>query len=128
MSDHGPDELSIYLLDMSSEAMSIYKDAPQIGDIIFSEEVEKITNLFTMLKNEVTKRKKLLSSYGGDYKTYVEMGKTDLPNIVLIINNYPAFKDEYEKESDVLQQLSKDCIKSSLPSWALNLNGNSKPP
>lgn len=111
MSDHGPDELSIYLLDMSSEAMSIYKDAPQIGDIIFSEEVEKITNLFTMLKNEVTKRKKLLSGYGGDYKTYVEMGKTDLPNIVLIVNNYPAFKDEYEKESDVLQQLSKDCIK-----------------
>ena len=111
MSDHAPNELSIYVLDMSSEALSIFKEAPQIGDIIFSEETEKITNLFTMLKNEVTKRKKILSTYGGEFKTYVDAGNTDLPDIVLVINNYPAFKDEYERESEMLIQLSKDCIK-----------------
>ncbi len=111
MSDHSPKELSIYLVDMSSEALGIYRDAPQIGDIIFAEEEEKITNLFSMIRNEIPRRRKILSSYGGDYKTYVETGNTDLPNIVLVINNYPAFNDLYKAQSELLIQLAKDCIK-----------------
>ena len=43
-------ELNMYVMDFDTQTLKIYESAPQIGDVIFINESEKITNCFKYLK------------------------------------------------------------------------------
>ena len=79
-------EVNMYLLDFGSETLMNFNDAPQIGDVILSSDVEKLNNLVKMLISEMNKRKKKFVSYNGNYLDYVKMSDKKLPNIIVIIN------------------------------------------
>ncbi len=90
------EDLGLYVLDFESESLKIFEKAPQVADVVFSYEKEKVTNLYKLLLGELEKRKKLLSDYGGDLRLYNKESNTKLQNIVVIIHNYEAYKDLYE--------------------------------
>lgn len=104
-------ELNLYLLDLDTETQKIFEEAPQVGDVIFSTETEKIKNLFKMLDREIVKRKKLFQNYNGSYKYYCENSGETLPSIVLMISGYENFKESFEDEEEVFSKLSRDCTK-----------------
>ena len=51
----------MYILDFGTEALKIFKNSPHVGDVIFINEVEKLNRFFVMIKEEIAKRKKILS-------------------------------------------------------------------
>ena len=63
-------ELNIYVLDFDSETLKVYEDAPQVGDVVFASESEKVDKLLKMLSEEIEKRKKLFQDYNGSYEFY----------------------------------------------------------
>ena len=102
----------MYLLDFGSEALKIFKNAPHVGDTIFMDEEEKLKRFFGMIQEEMTRRRDLLSNYNGDYKLYLETSKESLPLIVVVINNYEAFNENYEVEyDDLLLSLTREGLK-----------------
>jgi len=109
--EHTTETLNIYILDFGSETLRIFKDAPQVGDVVISSESEKIINLFKMMRDEITARKKLFSDWGGDYKSYCSTSGNYVPNIVIIINNYSALLELYENSEEYISQLSSEGIK-----------------
>lgn len=111
ISTHTPDEVMIYVLDFSSETLRAFTKAPHVGDVLVSGDDEKIQNMFKMLDAEIQKRKQICSEYGGDYASYLASGHTDMPNIVIAINNYAGFSEIYEQYEENVQFQSREGIK-----------------
>ena len=105
---HTADEMCIYCLDFASETTRAFSAMPQIGDIIVAGEDEKMQNFLDMMTDEMNRRRKLLSIYGGSLEIYREEKTSDIPNILIIIQNYPAVSEMYEKLEDELYRLIRE--------------------
>lgn len=75
---HSAEYLNIYILDFGAETLRMFEKTPQVGDVIFSSEAEKIINLMKMIKAEISVRKKLFVDYGGDYESYIKNSRKSL--------------------------------------------------
>jgi len=116
------DELNTYILDFGAETLQMFETAPQTGGFIISGEDEKIANLFQMLGREVVHRKKQFVSAGGDYLSYRRQGNVDVPGIVIIINEYANFAEQYESLDDRMASLTRDCTKYGIYFLITNLS------
>lgn len=105
------DKLNIYIMDFGSETLQVFEDAPQTGSFMVSGEDEKITNLFQMLNREITDRKKRFASAGGDYLAYLSSTGEKIPAIVVIINEYANFAEQYETLDDQMASMTRECTK-----------------
>ena len=109
ISNYQADRVWTYLLDFGSESLKIFNDAPQVGDVIFLSESEKIGRFFEMINTEIKDRKAILSDYNGDYNLYNETSEKTMPAIIIIINNYEAFSEMYEMNyDDTLLSLTRE--------------------
>ncbi|MBQ5951819.1 MAG: type VII secretion protein EssC [Lachnospiraceae bacterium] len=108
---HSAEEVQLYIMDFGGETLGAFRAAPQVGDVIFSTDEEKVANLFKMLKSECASRRKAFAPYGGNYRAYVEKSGEKPHEIVVMINNYAAFSDLYENMEDDLASLTRECRK-----------------
>ena len=102
---HHTNEMNIYVFDFGSETLKKYMKAPQVGDVITLDNQEKVTNFFYMIQKEIERRKKIVSD-SDNLKALDAM-----PMILIIINNYEVFKENYEKYDDLLLTITRDSIK-----------------
>ena len=111
ISTHDTKEINFYILDFGAETLTMFKDAPHVGEVILSSEAEKIENLFKMINTTLEERKKLFVDYNGSFDFYINHGGKQIPLIVVIINNVEAFIETYEEHEDMLGQLTRECLK-----------------
>ncbi|HBM98608.1 MAG TPA: type VII secretion protein EssC, partial [Ruminococcus sp.] len=111
LKNHSADELNMYIMDFGSETLKSFEQAPQVGGVMISADEEKIINLFKMLNKEIEKRKNLFSEYGGDYTNYCRNSGKTVPNIVVLLNNYSGFAEQFEDLQDVFTLLTRDGVK-----------------
>lgn len=109
--NYKPQEVNFYILDFGSETMRNFSKFPHVGDVVLSNEKEKIENLFKMLKTIMVERKKLFLQYNGSYSYYCKNSGKQVPLIVVMINNYEAFQELYSNYEDVLCQLTREGLK-----------------
>jgi len=109
--NHTADEVNLYIMDFGSETLKVFEKAPQVGGVVVSSDTEKATNFFKMLHKEVEHRKNLFSEYGGDYVSYCKNSGKTVPNIVVLINNYAGFAEQYEDLIESFALLTRDGVK-----------------
>lgn len=110
---HSPKEVNFYVIDCGAETLRQFRNAPQIGDVILSNENEKMLNLFSMLNNMLVLRKKNFADYGGDISTYnsqVEEDKKQAYTVVLI-NGFENFFENYQELDESLSKLTREGTK-----------------
>ncbi len=100
-------KINYYIVDYGSESLRKFASAPQVGGIVYAGEDEKFYNLLRLLKDELTKRKKLFVDYGGEYSNYIKE-HNDLPIISVIFNNYDSIYEAYNNLYDELPELLRD--------------------
>ena len=83
---HSSDELNIYIIDLGAETLNKFKDFPQVADVVFQDETEKLNSLYTLLYKEIQKRKTLFAEYNGTYINYLKNADKKLPNIIVILH------------------------------------------
>ena len=105
---HNSEELNIYVVDFGTEMFGIFKKAPQVGDVIYIHETEKLNNLFNVIIKELEVRKKLFVDYNGNYEIYIRNSGKTLPKYIIIINNYEALSENYEDYIDIISSLSRE--------------------
>lgn len=110
ITNHSPEEISIYILDFGAGVLGTFKKAPQVGDFILSSEEDKINNIFKLLDNELERRKKLFVNYNGDYQSYIARSGSKVPYILLFINNYDVFQETFDFE-DIINKLTRESAK-----------------
>lgn len=107
ISRHNTDEINYYIIDYGSESLSKFSGFPHMGDIVLNGDNEKLVNLFKMIDDTIAERKKILSSYGGQYNNYIKQGG-QLPQIGVIINNFDYFVENNQMVDDTLIRLARD--------------------
>lgn len=109
--NHSSRELHAYILDFGAETLKMFEQAPQTGGVVTAGEDERIKNLFRYLNHEIVRRKKILSESGENFENYHEKQPDEMPNIVILINNYTNFAEQYEQAEEGLLSLTRDCTK-----------------
>ncbi|MCR4897079.1 MAG: type VII secretion protein EssC [Lachnospiraceae bacterium] len=108
VTQYKPSEVNIYVLDFSSRTMAVFASMPHIGSICFDGEDEKLNDTFEFFSNELSERKKKFAGMGiGSYKEYVQHN-SDCPALLLMIDNFVAFYENYDKYDDDLAVLSRE--------------------
>lgn len=105
-----PEEINIYIVDYSSQALSAFAKAPQVGAFIGENDIGTIKKLFLLLQKQLAERKKLLQ--GGSFRQYVKTIAL-LPSIVLVIDQIAMFKEKtdgmFENELLELSRVGEAC-------------------
>lgn len=108
---YSPMEVNFYILDFGSESLKYFDSSSHVGDIVYSNDSEKIENLFKMVEKEMDERKQLFANYNGDYISYCKNSGSTLPNIIIIINNFEGFLETYPNYEEQLIIITRDSIK-----------------
>ena len=96
-----PKEVNIYIIDFASRVLKNFEKLNHVGGVVCPSEDEKLKNLFKLLNTEIETRKQKLVSVGvSSFTAYKEMGETDLPLIVLMIDNLRILKELYFQDDD----------------------------
>ena len=115
MTTYSPDEAQMYIIDFGSEALKIFKNSPNVGDVIFSSDDEKLDRFIKMIEKEIKIRKSILSEYNGDYDLYLKTSGKSMPMIINIINGFEAFMEMYEdKYDDTILSLTREGYKCGI--------------
>ena len=123
ISTHDSKEVNFYILDFGAETLTMFKEAPHVGDVILSTDAEKIENLFKLIVGIIEERKKILIDYNGSYDFYINHGGKQIPFIVVIINNVEAFIETYPDYEELMGQITRDCLKYGV-CFILTTNGS----
>lgn len=109
--NHTAQELNLYIMDFGSETLKVFEKAPQVGGVVVSSDTEKMVNLIKLLQKEMDRRKNIFSEYGGDYAAYCKNSGSTVPNIVVLLNNYAGFTEQFEDLIESFTLLTRDGVK-----------------
>ncbi len=111
ISTHDSKEVNFYILDFGAETMTMFRNAPHVGEVILSADGEKVANLFKMISAIIDERKKIFIDYNGSFDFYINHGGRQIPLIVIMINNVEAFIETYPDYEELIGQMTRDCLK-----------------
>lgn len=116
-----PKDVAIYILDFASQLLRKYADLNHVGGVVTSTEDEKLKHLMQLLGREFAIRKEKFAKAGvSSLAAYRELGGTDVPHIVVIIDNFSALKELYFQEDADLIQLCRDGLSVGITVIAAN--------
>ena len=108
VTNYRPSEVNAYILDFSSRTMAVFSAMPHIGSVCFDGEDEKLDDTFEFFKAELSERKKKFAGMGiGSFKEYVQHS-SDCSALLLVIDNFTAFYENYDKYDDDLAVLTRE--------------------
>ena len=108
-SKYTSEEVNIYIIDFASMFLKNYENLAHVGGVVTPADDEKLKNLVKLIQKEMIIRKeKFLSAGVSSYSSYLEAGKRDIPQIILMIDNLTALKEIYFEEDDELLAICRD--------------------
>lgn len=90
--------VQVYCLDFAAGGLRMLEVLPDVGAVIAADDDDRVVRLFRTLKAELERRKR---EYPANVDSVVAYrgaigGRADEPRILLLLDGFPAFKDEYE--------------------------------
>lgn len=106
-----PNEVNIYIMDFASMALKVFDSLNHVGGVILPGEEDKLKLFFKMMKKEVKQRKEKFAQMGiTSHQAYCEAGNTDLPQIVVLLDNITAFRELCDGYDESLLSLCREGI------------------
>lgn len=111
---YSPADLNIHIMDFDSGFLRVYENAPQVKNVILSDETDRVSDFLSNIKDEITLRHKLFAPFGGEYKDFCRHSGKTLPSVVIILNNYSMFSESYENKMADLVYISREGVKCGI--------------
>lgn len=109
VTNYSVQEVQIYLLDFASSFLKNFQGLKHVGDVIVTDEEDKVKQFFKFMEEEIGRRKDTLSQMGlSSYAAYRESGEKDMPQIVMMIDNVSAFRELNSAVEDKLVKVIRD--------------------
>lgn len=102
-----------------------FEASPQVGNVILNGDDEKLLSMVKLLNAEMNKRKKLFTSYNGNYNDYIKMSKIGIPNIIVVINGIEVMTEVYQDLVDKLIPVIREGSKYGINFVITTINQNS---
>lgn len=105
-----PRELNLYIVDFASRAMGIFDGLNHVSGCVFNDQEDRLKILMRLLLGEVRSRKERFSSTGiTSFSGYREANPSEpMPQIVVLIDNFLAFRELYPQYDDDLLFLLRE--------------------
>lgn len=104
-----PQEINLYLIDCGAMALAPFAKALHTGGVVLSHEEVRMGNLFKLLNRELARRRECFAQKGvGTYAAYLEAGFTDIPQIVIMLDNMATFREYYDELMDQFLVLTRE--------------------
>ncbi|MBR2100971.1 MAG: DUF853 family protein [Eubacterium sp.] len=104
-----PEQINFYLIDFSSRLLGAFEDSVHVGGIMYENDLEKIKKFFNMIEKQLDYRKGLLK--GGSYWQFIKTHGSEIPAIVIVIDNYASFREKTNLAyDDIMLKLSRDGV------------------
>lgn len=108
---YSPDEINIYIIDFGSMVLKNFEKLAHVGGVVCPSDDEKLKNLFKYLNDQVVlRREKMLSVGVSSFSSYRDAGYRDLPQIMVLVDNFTALKELYLQDNDFLLKLCREGI------------------
>lgn len=105
---YSPADVQIYIIDCGW-GLSGFSALPHVGDVLLSYENQKIDKLCQMLMKEMETRKDCFRRNAvGSLMAYRDAIQTDLPAIILVIDNLIQLFNIYPEIEDLLATITRD--------------------
>ncbi len=89
--------VQVYCLDFASGALGALSVLPHVGSVVDSGDVERIQRLLRTLDAEMDRRAAAFSAASAaSVQEYRELRDPRMPRILVLIDNYPEFKKDWE--------------------------------
>jgi S-DNA-T family DNA segregation ATPase FtsK/SpoIIIE len=93
--DAGP--VQVYCLDFASGALGALAALPHVGSVVGSDDAERIQRLLRTLDGELNRRAAAFSAANASsVQEYRALRDPHMPRILVLIDNYPEFKKDWE--------------------------------
>lgn len=104
-------EVNIYILDFGSMSLRIFNRLNHIGAVMLPGEDERIRHFFKFMSKERMSRKERFAKLGmTSFHSYKEAGYTDIPQIVIMIDDLISFKEQYPDYHEELTTICREGI------------------
>jgi len=105
--------VDVYGIDFATGSLAMLEVLPHVGSVVKGDDPERIIRLLRMLRTELESRApRYAAEHAGSITDYRRLaGKPDERRILLLIDGFPAFRQEFESSSarapwyGVVQQL-----------------------
>lgn len=106
-----PREVNFYILDFSSMILKSFEHMAHVSSVILVSEEEKMKTFMKLMAQELKMRKEVMVNLGiSSYSAYKEAGFDELPQIMVLIDNFTAFKELYNSYEDDMIKLLRDGV------------------
>ncbi len=106
---HTAEELSFYLLDFGGRSLTIFKDLPHTGAVIFPDDRERLERFYRFIHKEMERRKELFATCGvKTLEACRTAGGERLPAIVVILDNFAGFINTYPDDDEQLAAIARE--------------------
>ena len=116
-----PKEIQFYILDFASMILKNFERMNHVGGVVILSEDEKMKNFMKMMLAELKHRKEALSDLGiSSFAAYREAGYHEMPQIVIILDNFAVFRELFAEYEDALLNILRDGISAGISVIATN--------
>lgn len=110
--EHTPYELAYYIIDFGAETLKKFAKFPQVGEVVFQDDMDKVVGVLELVMDEIERRKEILSNYNGSFEFYNKVNeKNKMPLIIMVINSFDIFCETVPKLNDIITNLFRDAPK-----------------
>ncbi len=107
---YSPELFNFYIIDFSSRTLKLFKGLPHCGGVVYEDEEDAVGRLMKLLTDIADERRKLFErSDIGSFKEYTRLNT--LPLVLLVIDNFGAFSEQFEEYEEVLLRLMREGIR-----------------
>lgn len=106
-----PESVNIYILDFASMVLKRFENLVYVGGVITLREDDTMKSFMKMIMEELEHRKDTLSEKGyGSYAVYRESGESEIPQIILMLDNMAAFRETFPQYEEAFLTLCREGV------------------
>lgn len=108
---YAPWDVNIYILDFASLMLRNYERLNHVGAVVTANDEERLKGFLKLMQTTIQERKAYFSRIGlSSYSAYREAGQSELPQIVVLLDNWAAFRSCFPDYEETIIDISRDSI------------------
>ncbi len=120
-----PKDVNIYILDFASMILKNLSRLSHVGGVLTLSEDDTLHHLIQMVEKIIDDRKDKLSEMGlSSFSSYREAGFDDMPQVIVVIENYSVLRSTYPEEEEQISNLVREGVSNGVSFLVTNQQNN----
>ncbi len=104
--DYSPDRLNLFVLDFDGNSLASLAAMPHCAGYASEGDEQAIENILNTLQAIITaRREKFTQHHCANYDSFLQSSNEKMPLVLVVIDNYAAFREQMYRSEDLLVQL-----------------------